>query len=192
LYRRAVEDEKYNPQEAVALYNQGASCDADANRALLARNRANWVRDSLRNPTQNIVPGLPPGADPHVAAVPSESKVYPLAGDPAAATTVRLSAPTGVNGAPTNSSSATPGTATQYSTQPGILQASYRTVEGRKAYMMMSSDGRTPFYYVTAQPGINLDQYKGRRVECYGEAIYNGDLRANYMRVSRVELRDGQ
>ena len=64
LYRRAVEAEKNgNPQDAVALYNQGAGCDADFNRATQARNRANWLRDSLRNPTQNIVPGLPPGAD---------------------------------------------------------------------------------------------------------------------------------
>ena len=57
--------------------------------------------------------------------------------------------------------------------------------------MMISQQG-TPFYYVTAQPGVNLDPYLGKRVECYGEAIYSGDLRANYMRVSRVEMREGQ
>ena len=34
-----------------------------------------------------------------------------------------------------------------------------------------------PFYYVTAQPGVNLDPYVKHHVECFGEAIYSGDLR---------------
>ncbi len=178
LYRQAVAAEKFNPQQSIALYNQGAVSDADFNRANLARNRAEWLRDNLRNPTTNLVPGLAPGADPHVAAAPSESKVYPVTSDPP--TSVRLSAPQAG------------GAGTQYSTQPGFLRLSGRTVEGRRTFMMMSNDGRTPFYYVTAQPGVNLDPYEGRRVECYGEAIYSGDLRANYMRVSHVELREGQ
>ena len=199
LYRQALDAEKYNPQTAIALYYQGAGCDADADRATKARTRADWLRDSLRNPSPNIVPGLAPGADPRASAPPSESKVYPLPGDPSAAPTVRLSAPQPVNPSPTHSSSAPPttpwppasGTATEYSTHPGWLQRSGRTVEGRKTYMMMSSN-KTPFYYVTAQPGVDLDSYVGRHVECFGEAIYSGDLRANYMRVARVELRDGQ
>ncbi|HVS34181.1 MAG TPA: hypothetical protein VMS17_01285 [Gemmataceae bacterium] len=188
LYRKAIDAEKYNPQEAVALYNQGAGCDADANRAKAARDRANWLLDSLRNPSPNIVPGLPAG-DPHVAAAPTESKVNPLPSDPPA---VRLSAPQGATVSQTSTASAAPNGAKQYSTTPGWLQASGRNIEGRKTYMMMSDHGTPLGYYVTAEPGVNLDQYVRRRVECYGEAIYDGQLRANYMRVSRVELREGQ
>ncbi len=189
LYRKAIDAERLNPQDAVALYNQGAAADSDFNRANQARNRANWLRDSLRNPTQNIVPGAPPGADPRVAASPNESKVYPIAGD--APPSVRLSAPQGVTVGQTNTSSAAPGTAAQYATTPGWLKASGRNLESRKTYMMISDRG-SPFYYVTAEPGVNLDQFVGKRVECYGEAIYNSDLRANYMRVSRVEPRPAQ
>ncbi len=189
LYRKAIDAEKLDPQQAIALYNQGASGDADFNRANQARNRANWLRDSLRNPTQNIVLGLAPGADAHVVAAPNESKVYPLAGDPSAAPAVHLAAPQGVNASASISSSAAPGG--EYSTHVGWLQTSGRNVEGRKTYVMVSERG-VPFYYVTAQPGVNLDSYVKRRVECFGEAIYSGDLRANYMRVSRVELREGQ
>ena len=191
LYRKAVDAEKYDPQQAFTLYNQGAGVDTDFNRANQARNRANWLRDSLRNPTQNIVPGVPPGADPHVSAAPNESKVYPLPGDPSAAPAVRLSPPQGVTTSSGNSSPPSGGAAAEYSTHAGWLEASGRGVEGRKTYVMVSERG-VPFYYVTAQPGVNLDQYVKRHVECFGEAIYSGDLRANYMRVSRVELREGQ
>ena len=151
----------------------------------LARNRANWVRDSLRNPTQNIVPGLPPGADPHVSGVPSESKVYPLAGDPSAAPTVRLSAPQGLSGAPINSSSATPGTPAQYSTQPGWLKTSGRNVEGRKTYVMISQQG-TPYYYVTAQPGVNLDPYVKRH-----RVLRRGDLQRRFARQLHAHVAGG-
>jgi hypothetical protein len=56
----------------------------------------------------------------------------------------------------------------------------------------MVSDKSVPFYYATSQPGVNLELYLKRRVELFGQAIYNGDLRANYMRVSRIEMREGQ
>ena len=99
---------------------------------------------------------------------------------------MHLSAPQALN--PSNhSSSAAP---TEYSTHPGWLQSSGRNVEGRKTYVMVSERG-VPFYYVTAESGVNLDQYVRHRVECFGEAIYNGDLRQLHAR-SRVELRDGQ
>ena len=187
LYRQAVEAEKWNPQQAIALYTQGANCDANADRRIQALNRAEWLRENLRNPTPNIVPGV----DVRTTAAPvSESKVYPPPADPAS---VHLSAPQGPGtpAASTSSAAPAPGAANEFSTKPGWLQASGRAVEGRKTYIMVSDRG-VPFYYVTAQPGVNLDAYLKRRVECYGEAVYNGDLRANYMRVSRVEAREGQ
>lgn len=192
LYRKAVDAEKYDPQQAFTLYNQGAGVDADFNRANQARNRANWLRDSLRNPTQNIVPGVPPGADPHVAAAPNESKVYPLPGEPTPAPAVRLSAPQGVAASSGASPSASGAAAKEYATPAGWLHVSSRAAEGRKAYTMIADDGRTLLYFVTAQPGVNLDPYVNRRVACFGEAIWSGDLHHNYMRVSRVELQEGQ
>ena len=57
---------------------------------------------------------------------------------------------------------------------------------------VLVTDRSVPFYYVTAEPGVNLDPYLKRRVECFGQAIYSGELRHNYMRVARVEMREGQ
>ncbi len=204
LYKQAVAAEKYNPQQAVTLYEQGANSDANPDRRLQALNRANWLRENLKNPTASLVPGVPPGGDLRMASTPSESKVYPLAGAAQPNADVRLAPPQG-SGAPTKAWSATPtalnttppapagppAAGTEYSTGAGWLQSSARNVEGRKTYVMIS-DRSVPFYYVTAQPGVNLDAVLKRRVELFGQAIYSGDLRANYMRVSRVEMREGQ
>jgi hypothetical protein len=84
-----------------------------------------------------------------------------------------------------------PAAGTEYSSGPGWLQTSARSAEGKKTYVMVSDRG-APFYYVTALPGVNLEPYLRRRVELFGQAIYSGDLRANYMRVARIEMREGQ
>ncbi len=208
LYKQAVAAEKWNPQQAVALYEQGANSDANPDRRLQALNRANWLRENLKNPTAPIVPGVAPGNDLRMAAAPSESNVYPTAGNPSNSN-VRLAPPQGT-GTPTatawsatptalNTSPSTapgapagpPAAGTEYASGPGWLQVSARSAEGKKTYVMVSDRG-APFYYVTGQPGVNLEPYLKRRVELFGQAIYSGDLRANYMRVARVEMREGQ
>jgi hypothetical protein len=205
LFKQAVAAEKWNPQQAIVLFEQAANCDGNPDRRIQALNRANWLRENLKNTTASIVPGVAPGGDLRMAAAPSESKVYPVAANPPPNTNVRLAPPQGSGAAPTNSWSATPtavrtspaapaGPPTagkEYSSGPGWLQVSGRSAEGKKTYVMVSDTG-APFYYVTAQPGVNLELYLKRRVELFGQAIYNGDLRANYMRVSRVEMREGQ
>jgi hypothetical protein len=205
LYKQAVAAEKWNPQQAITLYEQGATSDANPDRRIQALNRANWLRENLKNTTASIVPGVAPGGDLRMAAAPSESKVYPVAANPPPNPNVRVAPPQGSGAAPTNSWSATPTAlrtspaapagpptaGTEYSSGAGWLQVSARSAEGKKTYVMVSDQG-APFYYVTAQPGVNLEQYLKRRVELFGQAIYNGDLRANYMRVSRVEMREGQ
>jgi hypothetical protein len=208
LYKQAVAAEKWNPQQAIALYEQGASSDANPDRRLQALNRANWLRENLKNPTASIVSGVAPGNDLRMAAAPSESKVYPVAGNPPN-TNVRLAPPQGSGTPTTNAWSATPTAlntspattpgapagpptaGTEYSSGPGWLQVSARSAEGKKTYVMVSDRG-APFYYVTGQAGVNLEPYLKRRVELFGQAIYSGDLRANYMRVARVEMREGQ
>ena len=209
LYKQAIEAERWNPQESIALYNQGATVDANADRRIQALNRANWLRDNLRNPTTNLIAGPTPGADVQTANTPSVSKVYPLTPDPATTSpAVRLAPPQGTAASTTNSLAATPtaswGGATpalapaapangsSYSSGAGWLQTTHqRPLEGGKMYVLVS-DRSVPFYYVTAEPGVNLDPYLKRRVECFGQAIYSGELRHNYMRVARVELREGQ
>ena len=201
LYKRAIEAEKWNPQEAITLYNQGATVDANADRRLQALNRANYIRESLRNPSPTLIAGPTPGADVQTANTPAVSKVYPLAPAAAAVTpAVRLSPPQGGAPTATNSVSATP-TASwsgpssaalapaapanggSYSSGPGLLQMTrQRPLEGGKMYALLSDRG-TPFYYVTAEPGVNLEPYLNHRVECFGQAIYSGELRHNYMRV---------
>jgi hypothetical protein len=204
LIRQAIAAEKFNPQQAIALYEQAANSDANPDRRLQILNRANWLRENLKNPTPSIVPGVAPGNDLRMAAAPSESKVYPLVGNPSVNNTVQLSPPQG-SGTATNAWSATPTAlnttpgapagpptaGTEYSSGAGWLQSSARIVEGRKTYVMVSDKG-VPFYYVTAQPGVNLDAVVKRRVELFGQAIYSGDLRANYMRVARIEMREAQ
>jgi hypothetical protein len=209
IYKQAYAAEKWNPQQAIALYEQGASSDANPDRRLQILNRANWLRENLKNPTASIVPGVAPSNDLRMAAAPSESKVYPVAGNPSPNANVQLAPPQG-SGTPTTkawagtptalntSPSTTPGApagppaaGTEYSSGPGWLQVSARSAEGKKTYVMVSDRG-APFYYVTGQPGVNLEPYLKRRVELFGQAIYSGDLRANYMRVARVEMREGQ
>ena len=161
-------------------------------------NRANWLRDNLRNPTPTIVPGPTPGADLHVRPPRARARsirwppTRPVGGAGGAA---RRRRPSGDQprrrAAVRGVARRAPGTANEYSTPAGWLQASGRAVEGRKTYVMVSDRG-VPFYYVTAQPGVNLEPYLKHRVECYGEAIYSGELRRNYMRMSRVEMREGQ
>jgi hypothetical protein len=204
LYKQAIAAEKFNPQQAVALYEQGANSDANPDRRLQALNRANWLRENLKNPTPSIIPGVAPGGDLRMAAAPSESKVYPVAGNPPLNSNVRLAPPqgsdastTGWSATPTSLNTSPgapagpPAAGTEYSSGPGWLQSSARNVEGRKTYVMVSDKG-VPFYYVTAQPGVNLEAVLKRRVELFGQAIYSGDLRANYMRVSRIEMREAQ
>ena len=209
LYKQAVAAEKWNPQGAITLYEQGANSDANPDRRLQALNRANWLRENLKNPTPTLVPGVAPGNELRMAAAPSESKVYPTAGTLSSDVNVRLappqgSAPPGGNGwsatsVALNTSPATapgapagpPAAGTEYSSGPGWLQVSARTAEGKKTYVMVSDRG-APFYYVTGLQGVNLEPYLKRRVELFGQAIYSGDLRANYMRVARIEMREGQ
>ena len=100
LYKQAIAAEKYNPQQAVTLYEQGANSDANPDRRLQVLNRANWLRENLKNPSQTLVPGVAPG-DLRMAAAASESKVYPLAGNPTPNANVRLAAPQG-SGTATN------------------------------------------------------------------------------------------
>ncbi len=72
------------------------------------------------------------------------------------------------------------------SSGPGKLRRAGRVLEGRKTYVLESS-ANYPMLYVTPGPNVDLDPYLGQFVELFGPAVYNGDLRANYMTVMRVQ-----
>ena len=49
----------------------------------------------------------------------------------------------------------------------------------------LETDGGT--WYVTPAQGVDLEAFVEHTVECFGAARYDGELRANYMVVSRVQ-----
>jgi hypothetical protein len=81
----------------------------------------------------------------------------------------------------------------QYSCQPcpdvlvrqGYLRLAGVMVDYKRTYVLENSQNY-PLAYVTAQPGVNLEDYKGKYVELAGTMYWRGDVRANYMNVSRV------
>jgi hypothetical protein len=60
------------------------------------------------------------------------------------------------------------------------------TVDGKPTYVLESSAG-TVHLYVTAQPGVNLEQYVNRNVNLYGPMTYYGPVKSNYMVVQQVQ-----
>lgn len=66
----------------------------------------------------------------------------------------------------------------------GWLRVSGRGIDGRRAYLWESGDGRR--LYVTAGPGVDLEPHVNRYVEVFGEIVYRGDLRAYYMVATRA------
>jgi hypothetical protein len=73
---------------------------------------------------------------------------------------------------------------------PGQLyRAPFFVVANRTTYGLEPSQAAppgTPRLYVTAKPPLNLEQFVNRNVELYGQMIYSGSLRANYMEVVQV------
>ena len=58
--------------------------------------------------------------------------------------------------------------------------------DAQRTYALDNAQG-IPMYYVSAQPGVDLEPSLNRYVELFGRMEYRGDLRANYMIVSRVQ-----
>jgi hypothetical protein len=98
---------------------------------------------------------------------------------PPAPPNVQLAGPVGVYATTTAQPAVSSG--------PGRLRRAGRMLEGRTTYVLESSLGR-PLFYVTPEAGVELEPYLNRNVELYGVSIYSGDLRANYMRVERVQV----
>jgi hypothetical protein len=66
----------------------------------------------------------------------------------------------------------------------GQLARSGRTVNGLPTYRLEVNGGA---WYITPAKGVDLEPFVNQNVECFGTAQYSGELRANYMVVSRVQ-----
>ncbi len=73
-----------------------------------------------------------------------------------------------------------------YNSGPGTLVRAGRSVEKRQTYRLDTGENN-PTLYVTAGRGIDLEQFLNQKVELIGEAEYSGELRANHMRVNKVQ-----
>ena len=164
LWLRAEQAERNGSVvEAINFYTQAAekAQTAHPELALQARNRAYWLQESLRGTHSTFTPSPLPAGDYRLTPVSQGVQIN----RPVATTVANASGQ-------------------RASTGPGRLRRAGRSVDGRLTYVLDALDGRS-FYYVTPEPGVDLEPLLNRNVELFGSAIYSGELRANYMRVDR-------
>jgi hypothetical protein len=129
------------------------------------------------------------GNAPPAAPTPATNNYAPLPAADAAAG-VRLSRPyppTPV--APAGATFTTSRQAAEVAAAGGLqfvgqLRRSGRGKNNRPTYVLEVARG--PYLYANPGPGVDLDPYVGRNVELIGAALYDGELRANYMTVTQV------
>jgi hypothetical protein len=165
-------------QEAVRLYALvGADCAVSnpymSGQALY---RAKYLQDYFRS----YGVALPPGP----------TTTDPRQGVASVAPTARLGAPGPERSSFTRETTA-PATLvsrfnpTNPSTYSGLLRESGRCRDGRKLYALDSPG--YPRMYVTVGEGVDLERHIDRSVQLTGPAHYDGELRANFMTVQRVQ-----
>ena len=167
LGMRAAQAERAgNIAVAIDLYTRAAAAAQTTNPELAkqASNRAYWLAH-------------PPA---YSTFTPSPALTAPT---PPAPPSVQLSTPVGVLAATTG----TPQPMPPAPSGPGRLRRAGRMLEGRTTYVLETNLGR-PLFYVTPEPGVDLEPFINRTVELYGVSIYSGELRANYMRAEKVQL----
>jgi uncharacterized protein YgiM (DUF1202 family) len=78
-----------------------------------------------------------------------------------------------------------PGAGQSNATPPGRLRRAGFFIDGKQAYALEDSQGQLLFY-VTAQPGVNLEQFINRNVTMTGSMVYHGQLKKDYMVAGQV------
>ena len=178
LWMRAQQAERAgNVAEAIDLYTRAAALAQTSNPelALQARNRAHWM--SAASPSHSTFTPAP------LALPPSDLR---LTSAPLAPPNVQLAGPVGIHTATTRPGDlGQPQVPPLAASGPGRLRRAGRALEGRTTYVLESNQGQL-LYYVTPEPGVDLEPFVNQNVELSGPAAYNGELRANYMRVERV------
>ncbi len=208
LWQRAQQAESAgNYNEAIQLYSQLASQPAGTSHELAMQglNRAYWLRQSQRNSSMPTIPPVqplqvpvlptsetrygsqPPVSQPLTAAV----RPSPQAGtETASSFTPHATAYPGAQQVQPASASTAPWqpvTPEGYrSSGPGRLRPAGRMVDGKRSYVLESSQNY-PLLYCTPNRGVDLEPFLNQNVQLIGPAIYRGDLYANYMIVVRVQ-----
>lgn len=165
LWRQAQEADRLgNVAEAVRLYGELARVTTDENTRILALNRAQFLRDGPRR----VVTAPTPASPFQPASQPRGTPQYPVGITPPVGMGAQGQRPDGL-----------------VRSGPGRLVHSGISIDGRKAYALMSSQGMHRMY-ITAADGVNLESSVERNVELIGRAVYHGQLRTNYMQVTQV------
>jgi hypothetical protein len=135
------------------------------------------------SPVAAVQPATPGGASPAVALTgvnpPPATSLY--ANNAAGSATP---APTTAYGpAPTPAPAPT-----EHWIGPGLLFKANVPIEGKQAYRLQDYQTKT-FYYVVAQPNLNMDAYVGRYVSLYGPSYYCGEtVRVPYIAARAAQL----
>jgi hypothetical protein len=186
LWRQAQQAERSGQAaEAIRLYRQAGTANVSVNpaRSMEAFARADWLEKANRA-------GGAPGGFAMVSNPPAAGaadRLAPVPGD-ASAATVRLAPPNPPTYCPPDPPAAAPAAdaANYTSSARGWLRRAGRVSESQRTYALDNAQG-IPMYYVTGQPGVDLESSLNRFVEVFGRVEYRGDLRANYMIVARVQ-----
>jgi hypothetical protein len=178
LYARAVAAERAGDvNQAAQLYSRVAALGLPINHA--------YAREAL-NHAYYLLRGT--GA----AAPAVDSRVYSMPAEPPPPPSARLARPfppaPGQPAAPaaaTFTTSRQPGDAGAAPRWVGRLRRAGRGIGDRPTYVLESARG-VPILYANPGPGVDLESLVGRDVELVGNAVYYGEVRANYMAVTQV------
>jgi hypothetical protein len=192
LWAKAEQAEKANNKaEAERCYTQLAQETKDPNLRNQCYNKIHFLHEGS-NPYNTIA--CPPGYVPNPcyrgnaayrAPAPNAPYPYPTPAQPTSY--FRQAQPPPLAPVPANGSvSAAPIGTAQWS-GAGWLRTTGFVIDYKQTYALESSEGQ-PRLYVTAQPGTdaNLQQYVNKTVNLYGPTWYRGDVKNNYMTVSKV------
>jgi uncharacterized protein YgiM (DUF1202 family) len=182
LWYRAEQAERAgNPAEAERLFLQLARETPDHDLQMRCYNRIHFLREGRRT---SYPPGYQAGRASDSAYSYNQSRLAPIPGYPNSSsanpylTTSRATSQYTYAPVPPVGQAAT-GNTCQWSGWGWLRRAPF-WIDNKQAFVLENSQGM-PRLYVTAQQGVNLDNYVNRSVNLYGKMIYRGDLRTNYM-----------
>jgi hypothetical protein len=170
--------------EAADLYTQLAHDMSKDNHdfAMQCYNRAYFLRESARGGT----PPAGPPADARYSATAGDSRLRPIpAGSPGQQVGYQTPPPPQMQQSNYGSTSDAAAAGPLLQSQPGRLQVAGRGVDGKRAYVLISSTGQL-LMYITPQPGVDLEPYLNRNVQAYGPLVYRMELRAYHLSAQQV------
>ena len=164
--------------EAMKLYDELAKQTTDGPLQLICLNRINAMKQ------RQSAPAAAGTGSPAAAAVDLSGRLIPTPANPPAN---QATAMYGNPSSPAASGPTLSPPAEQWSGPGRLLRAGF-TLDGQPVYRLMNSQSQN-LIYVTAQPGLPLDQYVNHMVNLYGTVSYRGEMvRANFLAARYVKL----